>query len=164
MRWAVGPFPSKKPTDGKALSVAATVQCPTHRCARRIVYRGKSRGTRAEFVKVLIVEDDRPMRELIRRVLGEAVESFIECSDGRDALAVYEAERPDWVLMDIKMKDIDGLVATQQIMTAWPRARVLIVTSYNDASLREAAQRAGASGYVLKENLLELVGILKASA
>jgi CheY-like chemotaxis protein len=112
-------------------------------------------------MKVLIVEDDRVMRELMKRVVGELVDSFCECGDGRDALAAYEAERPDWVLMDIRMKDIDGLAATEQIVNAWPGAQVLIVTSYNDASLREAARLAGACGYVLKEDLLEVRGWLE---
>jgi CheY-like chemotaxis protein len=112
-------------------------------------------------MKVLIVEDDRAMRELLKRVVGDLVDSFCECGDGRDALAAYEADRPDWVLMDIRMKDIDGLAATEQIVNAWPGARVLIVTSFNDASLREAARQAGACGYVLKENLLEVRGWLE---
>ena len=62
--------------------------------------------------------------------------------------------------MDIRMKEVDGLTATQQITTVWPDARVVIVTSYNDASLREAARQASACGYVLKEDLLELRSIL----
>jgi CheY-like chemotaxis protein len=115
----------------------------------------------AAIMKVLIVEDDRAMRELLKRVVGDLVDSFCECGDGRDALAAYEADRPDWVLMDIRMKDIDGLAATEQIVNAWPGARVLIVTSFNDASLREAARQAGACGYVLKENLLEVRGWLE---
>ncbi len=115
-------------------------------------------------MKVLIVEDDRAMRELIKRVLRGRVDSFCECSDGSEALAIYEVERPDWVLMDIRLKDSDGLDATQQITSAWPNARVVIVTSYNDTSLREAAKRAGACRYVLKENLLELVQLLEGNA
>jgi CheY-like chemotaxis protein len=111
-------------------------------------------------MKVLIVEDDRAVRDLIKRMVGDLVDTFCECSDGRDALAAYQLERPDWVLIDIRMKDVDGLAATEQIIKAWPMARVLIVTSYNDASLREAARQAGACGYVLKENLLELAGFL----
>ena len=107
-------------------------------------------------MKVLIVEDDRAMRELLKRMVGDLVDSFCECGDGQDALAAYQMDRPDWVLMDIRMKAVDGLAATEQIVNAWPGARVLIVTSYNDASLREAARQAGACGYVLKENLLEV--------
>ena len=45
---------------------------------------------------------------------------FWECGDGRDALELYEKHRPAWVLMDIRMEHVDGLSATQQIMTAWP--------------------------------------------
>jgi CheY-like chemotaxis protein len=117
-------------------------------------------------LKVLIADDDRPMRELIKRVIGDLVDEFCECEDGGAAVAVYDAGRlhgmfPDWVLMDIRMKDGDGLWAAQQIMSAHPSARVIIVTSYNDASLREAARQAGARGYVLKENLLEIRRWLK---
>jgi CheY-like chemotaxis protein len=107
-------------------------------------------------VTVLIVEDDGAMRELIKRVIGDLADSFWECGDGRDALDLYEKHRPTWVLMDIRMEHVDGLTATQQITTAWPSARVLVVTSYTDEDLREAAQRAGAYGYISKENLLEI--------
>jgi CheY-like chemotaxis protein len=117
----------------------------------------------SEMLRVLIVEDDRALRELIKRMIRDLVESFSECSDGSEALNAYAAHRPDWVLMDIRMKEVDGLTATQQITTAWPGARVVIVTSYNDASLREAALQAGACQYVLKENLLELRSILAAT-
>jgi CheY-like chemotaxis protein len=115
----------------------------------------------AAKTRVLIAEDDDNMREMMKRVIRDLVDRFFECSDGRQALRAYAMYRPDWVLMDIRMEGMDGLTATQQITTAWPRARVVIVTSYKDASLREAARRAGACEYVLKENLLELRSILE---
>ncbi len=105
---------------------------------------------------ILIVEDDGAMRELIKKVIGALADSFCECSDGRDALSLYERYRPAWVLMDIRMEHVDGLTATRQIMTAWPSARVLIVTSYTDEDLREAAYRAGARGFISKQNLLAI--------
>ncbi len=105
---------------------------------------------------ILIVEDDGAMRELIKKVIGTLADSFCECSDGRDALSLYEKYRPAWVLMDIRMKHMDGLTATEQITTAWPSARVLVVTAHTDEDLREAAHQAGACGYVSKENLLEI--------
>jgi CheY-like chemotaxis protein len=114
-------------------------------------------------MKVLIVEDDGPMRELMKRVMGDLTDTIYEISNGGDALSAYEAHRPDWVFMDIRMRVVDGLTATQQITAAWPGARIVIVTSYHDASLREAARRAGACGYVLKENLLEMRRWLGAS-
>lgn len=105
---------------------------------------------------VLIVDDDRAMRELIKKVVGDLADTVCECGDGRDALTLYEKHRPAWVLMDLRMEHVDGLTATQQITMTWPSARVLIVTSHTDDDLRQAAHRAGACGYISKENLLEI--------
>ena len=118
---------------------------------------------RKNIVTVLIVEDDGAMRELIKKVIGDLADSFCECSDGRDALALYEKHHPAWVLMDIRMEHMDGLSATQQITTAWPSACVVVVTAYIDEDLREAAFRAGARGFVSKENLLEIRELLARS-
>jgi len=109
---------------------------------------------------VLIVDDSQPMRELIKMMLKGVAEIVGECSDGADALEAYERLRPDWVLMDIAMKNVDGITVTRQIMAAYPQAKIMIVTDYNDDSLRRAATDAGASGYVVKENLLDIVDIL----
>lgn len=109
---------------------------------------------------ILIVEDSEPMRQLLKKLLGDLAAAFVECDDGVQALAAYQQCQPDWVLMDIKMKEMDGLTATRQIKTAFPAARIIIVTDYEDARLREAAQSAGACGYVHKENLLDLRRIL----
>jgi DNA-binding NarL/FixJ family response regulator len=62
--------------------------------------------------------------------------------------------------MDIKMKDVDGLAATRQIKAAFPEARIVMVTSFDEQSLRDEARLAGACGYVLKESLGDLVKIM----
>ncbi|MEP6947129.1 MAG: response regulator transcription factor [Acidobacteriota bacterium] len=109
---------------------------------------------------VLIVDDSRPMRELIRMTLSGVAEIVGECSDGSEALSAYERLRPDWVLMDINMKDVDGITATQQITAAHPEAKIMIVTDYDDEGLRRAAREAGAAEYVVKENLLNIIDVL----
>ena len=58
--------------------------------------------------------------------------------------------------MDWEMKEMDGLTATRQIIKNLPEAQILLVTQYNDRVLREAANEAGASGFVLKDDLLAL--------
>jgi two-component system response regulator DegU len=113
-------------------------------------------------MKILIVEDNPEMRRLLRGLLNDVAEAIYECADGAQALAVYEAHRPDWVLMDIRMHEVDGIAATREITRAWPAAQIMIVSDYDDASLRQAAQLAGASEYVTKENLLEVRRILLA--
>ena len=62
--------------------------------------------------------------------------------------------------MDVEMAEKDGLTATREICAAYPKARVVIVTNYDGEEMREAAKRAGACGFVMKENLLELRDIL----
>ena len=112
---------------------------------------------------VLIVEDSLEMRREICSLLSDLAGEVHECSDGSTALAAYEEHRPDWVLMDIVMKQMDGLEATRQIKSAYPNAKIVIVTSYDDNELKEAASEAGACAYVLKENLFEIRSLLMRS-
>lgn len=115
-------------------------------------------------MKLLIVDDNAHMRRLICSVLRGVAAQITECADGYDACAAYDAHRPDWVLMDIGMSRVDGLTATARITAAHPEARVLIVTNHDSDGLREAAARAGACGYVLKENLIDVRRLLQATA
>ena len=105
---------------------------------------------------LLIVEDNPLMRRLIASLLRDLAPIIYECSDGAEALAAYREHRPDWVLMDIEMERVDGLEATREIIAAFPEARILIVTNYDDEELREAAREAGACDYVLKDQLLDV--------
>ncbi len=112
-------------------------------------------------MKLLIVEDNSGVRKVIRSLVASVASSICECGDGAGVLNLFRQERPDFVLMDIQLEGVDGITATRQIKAADPTARVIIVTDYDQPDLREAAYQAGACGYVLKENLLELVRLLR---
>lgn len=103
------------------------------------------------------------MRRAIRRIVSEFSDEIIECDDGARALAAYRKHLPEWVLMDVEMKEKDGLTATREICAAFPKARIVIVTKYNDLEMREAARSAGAFGFIVKENLLMLREFLNAN-
>jgi CheY-like chemotaxis protein len=111
-------------------------------------------------MNLLIVEDNKQMRDMMKSILADLAQAVYECGDGSEAFASYAEHKPNWVLMDIEMKELDGISATRQIMAAFPEAHIVIVTNYDDADLREAARRAGACEYVVKENLLGLRRIL----
>src|SRR5947207_3310111 len=94
------------------------------------------------------------MRRLMRTLLDDIAADIVECAGGAEAVALYLATRPDWVLMDIHMADGDGLTATREICRRDAAARIVIVTQFDEEEFRRAAAEAGAVGYVLKENLL----------
>ena len=114
-------------------------------------------------MSLLIVEDNPKMRRMLKSLVSDLASDVCECGDGSEALAAYTAQQPDWVLMDIAMQDMDGISATRQIRAVYPEAKIIIVTGCDETDLREAARVAGACGYVLKENLLELRRLLQAS-
>jgi CheY-like chemotaxis protein len=96
--------------------------------------------------------------------VASVASEIYECEDGAAALAAYLEHRPDFVLMDIEMKELDGIMATVRIKAAYPAASIIMVTNYDDAELREIARKAGACGYVLKHSLMEIKDVLQALA
>jgi CheY-like chemotaxis protein len=117
-------------------------------------------GFMGNGINLLIVEDSERMRRMIMSLVKGILAQVYECSDGSEALDAYKRHHPDWVLMDIEMKEMDGITATRQIKAAFPEARIVIVSNHDSDDLRAAASEAGACGYVVKENLIEVRRIL----
>jgi DNA-binding NarL/FixJ family response regulator len=97
----------------------------------------------------------------LKVVVGHLADEILECADGEKSVLIYRDEKPDFVLMDINLGETDGINATRQIKTIDPNAKIIIVTSYDEPDLRQAAAEAGAIGYVVKEDLSLLNPILK---
>jgi DNA-binding NarL/FixJ family response regulator len=113
--------------------------------------------------RLLLVDDHRMMREGLRSLL-EAHDSFDvigEADNGRDAVKMTEELKPDVVVMDLGMKDLNGIEATRQIRTAFPRVAVVVLSTYAQEDYVLSALEAGAWAYVLKisahEELLEAI-------
>jgi DNA-binding NarL/FixJ family response regulator len=106
----------------------------------------------ADRVTVLIADDDDLMRAGLRGVLAsdEAIEIVAEAADGRDALYRARLHDPDVVLMDVRMPDLDGIAATEELLAAMPETRVVILTTFEQDDYIFGALRAGASGFLLK--------------
>ena len=106
---------------------------------------------------IQIADDSTNMRETIKSVLTSLGATFIESANGEEAVACYAARRPDLVIMDIRMEPMDGIAATRAILECSPDARVIIVTQYDDTDLHAASMKAGALGYILKDDLADLL-------
>ena len=113
------------------------------------------------FMDLLIVEDNLKMRRMIKSIVARIADRIDECADGDEAIALYSKNRPDWVLMDIHLKETNGIEATREITSMYEDAKIIIVTNYNDEHFRESAREAGAVDYILKENLLDIVPIIQ---
>lgn len=103
------------------------------------------------------------MRRLIKRLIKGVPAEIFECSDGSQALQAYTTHQPDLVLMDIEMKDMDGITATRQILATFPNARIVIVSNYDSDEVRAAAREAGAWAFCSKANLLSLRSLIRDS-
>ena len=105
------------------------------------------------MIRILIADDHPVVRDGLRGMLaGEAdLEVVGEAASGVEAVRLTERERPDVVLMDVQMPEMDGATATAEIAARFPETRVLVLTTYDaDADILRAVE-AGATGYLLKD-------------
>jgi DNA-binding NarL/FixJ family response regulator len=103
-------------------------------------------------VRVLIVDDDDLMRAGLKSVLAsdESIHVVGEIGDGRAAVQGTRENRPDVVLMDIRMPGLDGIAATREVLAASPNVKVVMLTTFEDDEYIFGALNAGASGFLLK--------------
>jgi DNA-binding NarL/FixJ family response regulator len=104
--------------------------------------------------RILLVDDHTLFRAGIQALLENmaGMQIVAEASDGREALRLVEAHRPDLVLMDIGMAGLNGLEATARIAKEFPYVRVIILSMHLNEEYVLQALRAGAAGYLLKES------------
>lgn len=104
-------------------------------------------------IRVLVADDQSMVRAGFRLLLGneEDMEVVAEASDGREAVDKASRFDPSVILMDVRMPELDGIEATRRILEADPDARVLILTTFDLDEYVYEALRAGASGFVLKD-------------
>jgi DNA-binding NarL/FixJ family response regulator len=107
----------------------------------------------SEVIRILLADDHPVVRDGLRGMLAgeDGFEVVGEAASGAEAVAVCDRQRPDVVLMDLQMPEMDGATATAEITTRFPGTRVLVLTTYDtDADILRAVE-AGATGYLLKD-------------
>ena len=105
-------------------------------------------------LRVLLCDDHTLVRAGIRALVLETSEATIvaEADNGREAVALAKQHRPDLVVMDISMRELNGIEATAQIRAELPQTRVLILSMHTTEDFVRRALKAGASGYLVKDS------------
>ena len=115
-------------------------------------------------MKVLIIDDDFFITTALKTIL-EADPEIQVCGlgkNGKEALSLYASLDPDILLMDIRMEEMDGLAASGEILSRYPQARILLLTTFLDDEYIIQALKLGAKGYLLKQDYNSIIPALKA--
>ncbi|MBC7301903.1 MAG: response regulator transcription factor [Nocardia sp.] len=105
------------------------------------------------MITVLLVDDQRLVRAGLRMLIEDTADLAVvgEAADGVEAVRLYAELRPDLIVMDLRMPGLDGVGATWQILASSPRAKVLVLTTFDDDEHLLPALAAGAAGYFVKD-------------
>ncbi len=115
-------------------------------------------------MKVVVVDDDQLVAISLKTILESDPQVTVAATgnDGKDAVALYESEHPDVLLLDIQMKEMSGLEAAEQILEKDPAAKILFLTTFSDDEYIIKALNLGAKGYILKQDFEGLLPALLA--
>ena len=102
------------------------------------------------MARILIVDDSSLSRRVMRRILEEAGHTVDEAADGLAALERYAIAKPEMVLLDVTMQEMDGLEVLRQLRLIDPDARVVMATADVQSSTRTLAESGGAVGFIAK--------------
>lgn len=115
-------------------------------------------------MRTVIVDDDRLVAISLKTILeaDDKIEVLATGHDGKDAIALYEEYKPDILLMDIRMQEMNGLDAAKSILAKDPDAKILFLTTFSDDEYIVTALNIGAKGYILKQDFEGIVPALHA--
>lgn len=115
-------------------------------------------------MKLILIDDDCLVVSALQMILAAVPEFEIAATanDGREALRLYREHRPDVLLMDIRMKEVSGLEAAEQILDEFPNAKILLLTTFSDDEYIVKALKLGAKGYLLKQDYQNIAPAIQA--
>lgn len=109
------------------------------------------------MIRAVLVDDQELVRSGLRLILRrrDGFEIVAECADGSEVPAAVASHDPDVVVMDLRMKGVDGIESTRRLRAAGDTPPVLVLTTFDDDELLSGALRAGAAGFILKDSPAE---------
>lgn len=115
-------------------------------------------------MNILLIDDDALVTTALKTILetDEEITVIGTGSSGREAIAQYARLQPDVLLMDIRMKDMDGLDASAEILKEFPQAKILLLTTFSDDEYIIRALKTGTKGYLLKQDYASILPAIHA--
>lgn len=115
-------------------------------------------------MNIVIIDDDVLVSSALKTILESKEEIRVSGmgQDGGEALRLYREHKPDVLLMDIRMKNVSGLTASQEILKAYPEAKILLLTTFSDDEYIVKALKYGVKGYLLKQDYNSILPALQA--
>ncbi|MDH6604116.1 DNA-binding NarL/FixJ family response regulator [Bacilli bacterium PM5-9] len=114
-------------------------------------------------MKLIIIDDDKLVRVSLQTILeSDGFNVVASGDDGKDALPLYQKYKPDVVLLDIRMKEINGIEAAKNILNYDDKAKILLLTTFEDDEYIIEALKIGVKGYLLKQDYESLTPAIKA--
>lgn len=115
-------------------------------------------------MKIVIADDDCLVANALKTILetSDGITVAAVGFDGKEAVSLYREHRPDVLLMDIRMKEMDGLCASEAILKEFPDSKILLLTTFSDDEYIVKALKLGAKGYLLKQDYESIVPALRA--
>ena len=117
-------------------------------------------------INILVVDDHAVVRAGLRAVIQSDPDLNIlaEATGGLEALSLIEKAKPDVIVLDLSMPDMDGIMVTKELHARYPNIRILILTVHEDEAMLREVMRSGASGYILKHaaenDLIEAIKLI----
>lgn len=115
-------------------------------------------------MRIVLIDDDKLVCMSLKTILEAdgSIEVAAIGNDGREALSLYQQYTPDVLLMDIRMQDMNGTEALESLLSSYPDAKVLFLTTFLDDNYIVKALELGAKGYILKQNFEHIIPALHA--
>lgn len=114
-------------------------------------------------MKILIIDDDKLVCSSLKMIIEANGHNIVGIGyDGKDAIKFYSKTKPDVLLMDIRMQNINGVQASEEILKKDPSAKILFLTTFSDDEYIVKALTLGVKGYILKQNFESIISALEA--
>ena len=115
-------------------------------------------------MNLILIDDDLLVTTALKIILEADPELHVIATgiSGAEAIMLYDIHRPDLLLLDIRMKDMSGLDAAQQLLQKHPSARILLLTTFSDDEYIVKALRIGTKGYLLKQDYAHIIPAIRA--